>query len=294
MSKKPGGLGRGLSALLTDAGKAPEAALTDAQGGQVPISRIAVTAIEPNPYQPRHYFEPAALEDLAESIRVQGIIQPITVRALGGGRYQLIAGERRWQASQKAGLAEVPAFVRQATDQQMLEIAIIENIQRQDLNAMEVARSFQQLLTECKLTQEDLAERVGKKRSTVANYLRLMKLPPDVAEALSKDQISMGHARALLGLELAEQMLFAFGQVLKKGLSVRETEVLVQDLQKAKAAAPKAKAQPPVDADMKAVIGQLTQRLGTQVKVKPKGNGGEITIPYGNLDELNRVLEILL
>lgn len=293
MSKKTGGLGRGLSALLTDAGKAPEAPLKEVAGADVPVQRLPVTAIEPNPFQPRHYFEPEALEELAESIRVQGVIQPVTVRPLGGDRYQLIAGERRWQASQKVGLTDIPAYVRQATDQQMLEIAIIENIQRQDLNAMEVARSLAQLMTECKLSQEELAERVGKKRSTVANYLRLLKLPPDVAQALDKDVISMGHARALLGLELAEQQLFVYGQVVKRGLSVRETETLVQDMQKTRPAkAPAAPAK--LDAELQSVVQQLRTHLGTKVVLKQKGQAGEITIPYGNLDELNRVLEILL
>lgn len=293
MSKKTGGLGRGLSALLTDAGKAPEAPLKEAKGADVPVQRLSVTAIEPNPFQPRHFFEPEALEELAESIRVQGVIQPITVRPLGGDRYQLIAGERRWQASQKAGLTDIPAYVRQATDQQMLEIAIIENIQRQDLNAMEVARSLAQLMTECKLSQEELAERVGKKRSTVANYLRLLKLPPDVAQALDKDIISMGHARAILGLELAEQQLFVYGQVVKRSLSVRETEALVQDMQKTRPA--KAPATPAkLDAELQSVVQQLRTQLGTKVVLKQKGQAGEITIPYGNLDELNRVLEILL
>lgn len=293
MSKKTGGLGRGLSALLTDAGKAPEAPLKESAGADVPVLHLSVTTIEPNPFQPRHFFEPEALEELAESIRVQGVIQPITVRPLGGDRYQLIAGERRWQASQKAGLTEIPAYVRPATDQQMLEIAIIENIQRQDLNAMEVARSLAQLMTECKLSQEELAERVGKKRSTVANYLRLLKLPPDVAQALDKDIISMGHARALLGLELAEQQLFVYGQVVKRGLSVRETEALVQDMQKTRPAkAPTAPAR--LDAELQAVVQQLRTHLGTKVVLKQKGQAGEITIPYGNLDELNRVLEILL
>lgn len=293
MSKKTGGLGRGLSALLTDAGKAPEAPLKEAAGADAPVQRLPVTSIEPNPFQPRHFFEPEALEELAESIRVQGVIQPVTVRPLGGDRYQLIAGERRWQASQKAGLTDIPAYVRQATDQQMLEIAIIENIQRQDLNAMEVARSLAQLMTECKLSQEELAERVGKKRSTVANYLRLLKLPPDVAQALDKDVISMGHARALLGLELAEQQLFVYGQVVKRGLSVRETEALVQDMQKTRPAkAPAAPAK--LDAELQSVVQQLRTHLGTKVVLKQKGQAGEITIPYGNLDELNRVLEILL
>ena len=293
MSKKSGGLGRGLSALLTDAGKGPEAPLKDTDGIDVPINRLAISAIEPNPYQPRHFFEPEALAELAESIRIQGIIQPVTVRSLGGGRYQLIAGERRWQASQKAGLTEIPAFVRQATDQQMMEIAIIENIQREDLNAMEVARSFAQLMAECNLRQEDLAERVGKKRSTVANYLRLLKLPPDVSDALAEDRISMGHARALLGLDLAEQQLFAFGQVIKRHLSVRDTEALVQDMQRtrsAKTATPSTK----MDPEMQSVLKRLSTHLGTKVSIKQKGKAGEISIPYGNLDELNRVLEILL
>jgi ParB family chromosome partitioning protein len=277
--------------LLSDAGKAPE---TPLEQGEVPISRLDVAAIEPNPYQPRHFFEPEALQELADSIRVQGVIQPITVRALGGGRYQLIAGERRWQASKLAGLTDVPAFVRQATDQQMMEVAIIENIQRQDLNAMEVARSLGQLMTECHLKQEELAERVGKKRSTVANYLRLLKLPPDIAEALDKEIITMGHARAILGLDAIDQQLFVFGQITKKQLSVRETEVLVQDLQKVKIPKPAKETPAPYETELKSIVQQLSTKFGTKIGVKQKGDAGEISIPYGNLDELNRVLEILL
>jgi len=291
MSKKTSGLGRGLSALLPDADKST--ATSAIENGEIPISRLGVKAIEPNPFQPRHFFEPEALQELADSIKVQGVIQPVTVRPLGSGKYQLIAGERRWQASQLAGLTEIPAFVRQATDQQMMEVAIIENIQRQDLNAMEIARSLAQLMAECNLKQEELAERVGKKRSTVANYLRLLKLPPDIAEALDHDKITMGHARALLGLEAIDQQLFAFRQILKKQLSVRETEALVQDLQQARPTKEAlVSAQP--DPELQSVIQRLNTRFGTKVGVKQKGQAGEISIPFRNLDELNRVLDILL
>jgi ParB family chromosome partitioning protein len=292
MSKKPSGLGKGLSALLSDAGRQPDVPEAEGHTG-MPVSLLAVGTIEPNPYQPRKYFDQDALQELTESISLQGVIQPVTVRGIGAGRYQLIAGERRWQASKKAGLAEIPAFVRTATDQQMMEIAIIENIQREDLNAMEVARSLSQLMTECHLRQEELADRVGKKRSTVANYLRLLKLPPDISEALDKDVISMGHARAILGLDAIDKQLFAFGQVQKRGLSVRQTEALVQDLQNAKKTTTSAPAPKP-GTELQAVLQQLNTRLGTKVAIKQKGEAGEISIPYKNLDELNRVLEILL
>jgi len=296
MSKKPSGLGKGLSALLSDAGRTPDSA-TVADTSGMPVSMLAVGNIVPNPYQPRKHFDEEALSELAASILLQGIIQPITVRAVAGGGYQLIAGERRWQASKRVGLANIPAFVRLATDQQMMEVAIIENIQREDLNAMELARSLGQLMSACSLRQEELAERVGKKRSTVANYLRLLKLPADIADALDTDTISMGHARSLLSLEgFVDKQLFAFGQVVKKGLSVRQTEVLVQDLVQAHKSAtkPKAAPAPQPNAELNHVLQQLTTRLGTKVNIKQKGSAGEITIPYSNLDELNRVLEILL
>jgi ParB family chromosome partitioning protein len=294
MSKKTSGLGKGLSALLADADRAPIGAGQKETDGAQPKA-VQLAGITANPFQPRKHFAAEALKELADSIRVQGVIQPITLREIAPGQYQLIAGERRWRASQLAGLEEVPAFVREATDQQMMEIALIENIQREDLNAMEVARSLAQLMTAFSLNQEELAERVGKKRSTVANFLRLLKLPPDIADALDTDQITMGHARALLGLEAVDKQLFAFRQLIKRGLSVREVEELVQELREPKA--PKATAPTGTfshDPNLEAVVEQLKTKLGTRVSVRQRGTSGQIVIPYQNLEDFNRVLDLIL
>jgi ParB family chromosome partitioning protein len=294
MSKKLSGLGKGLSALLADADRAPSGPGSGNGEGTEPYL-VALAGIVANPFQPRKHFSAEALQELADSIRVQGVIQPISLRQVATGQYQLIAGERRWRASQLAGLVEVPAYVREATDQQMMEIALIENIQREDLNALEVARSLAQLMTAFDLSQEALAERVGKKRSTVANYLRLLKLPPDIADALDKDQISMGHARALLGLEAIDKQLFAFKQLIKRGLSVREVEELVQELREPTKERPsKTVPNSGQDADLEAVVQKLKTRLGTQVSVRQKGEAGNIVIPFQNLEDFNRVLDLLL
>lgn len=294
--KKKSGLGRGLSALLGD-NDTLEAADAQAQAGQIHL--LEPKQIEPNPFQPRRYFDPEALDELAESIRVQGVIQPITVRRMEEGRYQLIAGERRWQASQKAGLKQVPAFVRPADDRQMLEIALIENVQRQDLNAMEVAYSYQRLISELGIRQEDLTERVGKKRSTIANYLRLLRLPEDIQKSVEQETLSMGHARAIMGLDNLEDQLFVFKKIGTQHLSVRATEQLVRQLQEPEKEAKTDKTGreriAPHQTELDDIRNQLTTRLGTKVAIKNKpGNKGEITIPYYNLDDLNRVLEILL
>ena len=293
--KKKSGLGRGLGSLLLDAGT-PTETMVDAAGLPVPLQVLLVGQIEPNPFQPRRHFDEGALDELAESIRTHGLLQPISVRAVGDGQYQLIAGERRWQATQRAGLPEIAAFVREATEQQMLELAIIENIQREDLNAMEVAYSYQRLISECQLRQEDLSARVGKQRSTVANYLRLLRLPPSLQQAVEMEQITMGHARAMLGLERPEDQLFVFGRVTKQGLSVRETEQMVRSMQNPEPtnSAP-AKPNGVADVELADLQRRLAERFGTRVQLKSKSNkAGQITIPYTSLEELNRVLEMLL
>ncbi len=214
MSKKVA-LGRGLSALLSDTPTeekletevAAPNALNEANGA---INEIPVAEIETNPFQPRQYFDEEALNELADSIKVHGIIQPITVRRMARHQYQLISGERRFQASKRAGLQKIPAYVRTANDQQMLEMALIENIQRENLNPVEIALSYQRLISECNLRQEELGERVGKNRSTVTNYLRLLKLPPDIQIALRDNKISMGHARAIINVENADSQLYIF------------------------------------------------------------------------------------
>lgn len=257
------------------------------------VSEIIIKEIETNPFQPRTHFDQEALEELAESIRVQGIIQPITVRKLSAGKYQLIAGERRLQASKLAGLTKVPAYIRAADDQQMLEMALIENIQRENLNAIEIALSYQRLLSECDLKQEELGDRVGKNRSTVTNYLRLLKLPPDIQIALRDKKLTMGHARALLGVENADQQLEVYRRIVSQDLSVRQVEALVKLIANGgKAATPKdEKVKSP---EISKLQSQLASHFGTKVVVNANSNNkGEIKIPFVSVQDLNRILEIL-
>ncbi len=223
------GLGRGLDALLS--GNTPENT-TDVDSGKVPkilSNEIDLNLIVTNPFQPRAYFDQKALEELAESIRVQGIIQPITLRKIDDGKFELISGERRFQASKLAGLKRIPAYIREADDQQMLEMALVENIQRENLNAIEIALSYKRLMEECNLKQEQLGERVGKERSTVTNYLRLLQLPEEIQLGLKEKQISMGHARALLGLNSGREMVKMFNKIVTDSLSVRKVEELVKN-----------------------------------------------------------------
>jgi ParB family chromosome partitioning protein len=238
MSKKKA-LGRGLNALLSDSNieerlevdiPVPSSAPTPPSGGTLEIS---IQHIEVNPFQPRTHFDQEALKELSESIKVHGIIQPITVRRLARDQYQLISGERRFQASKLAGLTSIPAYVRSADDQQMLEMALIENIQRENLNAIEIALSYQRLISECSLKQDELGDRVGKNRATVTNYLRLLKLPPDVQIAVRDNKISMGHARAIINVENPDQQLYIFKKTLTEDLSVRKVEELVRNLSSA-------------------------------------------------------------
>ncbi len=227
-------LGRGLGALLQDSEtsnkKEQNEELVPASGDKASINEIPVEQIEVNPFQPRTHFDKEALEELAESIRIQGIIQPITVRKLSDDSYQLISGERRTQASKLAGLKAIPAYIRTADDQQMLEMALIENIQRENLNAIEIALSYQRLLTECDLKQEQLGDRVGKNRTTVNNYLRLLKLPPDIQLGLKEKKISMGHARAIINIDDIDKQLSVYKKTVADDLSVRKVEALVRDL----------------------------------------------------------------
>jgi ParB family chromosome partitioning protein len=285
------GLGRGLNALLEDSGG--DQRLSGA--GATPegsISTIPVDQIEVNPFQPRTDFKKEALEELAESIKVQGIIQPITVRKLTSKSYQLISGERRLQASKLAGLEEVPAFIRTADDQQMLEMALIENIQRENLNAIEIALSYQRLLSECNLKQEELGDRVGKNRTTVNNYLRLLKLPPDIQIALRDGLLSMGHARALITIEDVTAQLDVFKKIMKDELSVRKVEELVRSLgnKKDSKKAPESEPNP----EIKKLQQELSSHFGTKIAIKANANNrGEIKIPFGSTDELNRILDII-
>ena len=234
MAKIQTGLGRGLGALISDVNtiqqSAQKTAAAEPARPLVSTSEIQISKIEPNPYQPRTEFNQEALDELAASIKLLGLIQPITVRPLPDGRYQIISGERRFRASQIAGLDTIPAYVRKTDDQGMLEMAIVENIQREDLDSIEVALSFQRLIEECNLTQEAMAERVGKKRATVTNYLRLLRLPAEIQFAIRAKKISMGHAKALLSLESDKDQLKFANQIIEQDLSVRQIEQKIQKL----------------------------------------------------------------
>lgn len=292
------GLGRGLSALLDDSESSHppkqqvNAVSETEQIGN--ISHVSLTEVETNPYQPRTEFDQVALNELADSIKVQGLIQPITVRKLGANKYQLISGERRFRASKLAGLTQIPAYIRSANDQQMLEMALIENIQRENLNAIEVALSFQRMIDEVGLKQEQLGERVGKNRTTVTNYLRLLKLPPAIQASIRDQKISMGHARALINVDGVDKQLYIHQEILEKGLSVRKVEEIVRNLQHVPLAASEKNKEKVVSFQYKKLQDDLASKFATRVKLKVSQNGkGAIEIPFMSDDDLNRILELL-
>ncbi|MBX9852618.1 MAG: ParB/RepB/Spo0J family partition protein [Cytophagaceae bacterium] len=292
---KRNALGRGLGALLNDADNVSNEKSAPTTSS---INEIPVDTIEVNPYQPRTHFDQEALKELSESIKTQGIIQPITVRELEKGKYQLISGERRLQASKLAGLKSIPAYVRTANDQQMLEMAIIENIQRENLNALEIAISYQRLISECNLKQEELGDRVSKDRTTVNNYLRLLKLPPDIQASIRDNKITMGHARALVNIEKTEDQLAIFKKVISEELSVRKTEQLVKEYSQSrkdsKTTSKETKTSPAgLSYELQNLQSQLTSHFGTKIHIKAEGSKGEIRIPYVSTEDLNRILDIL-
>lgn len=300
--RRIGGLGRGLNALIEGSYEKKGDRLVPHPVNSVGL--IPLEYIQANPYQPRTHFDQQALQELAESIRIQGIIQPVTLRQIGTNSYQLIAGERRLQASRLAGLETIPAYIRKADDQQMLEMALIENIQRENLNAIEIALSFQRLLSECNLRQEELGDRVGKNRSTVTNYLRLLKLPPDVQIGLRDAEISMGHARALIGLDDPKRQVELFHKIVAEELSVRRVEELVRT-GFPQAATPDSKTeadtenpappQPMVPAaELRRAERHLADRFGSRVQVRPGPRGsGEIKIAFDSVEDMQRILHIL-
>ena len=256
-------------------------------------SRIAVEEIEPNPKQPRHDFDENALKELATSIKLHDIIQPITVSKLTSGKYRLISGERRWRAAKMAGLKDIPAFVRQANDQQLLELALLENLQREDLNAMEVALSYKRMMDELEYTQEQVADRMGKDRSTVANIIRLLRLPPDIQLSVRRGELSMGHARALIALDVVDAQLVAFKEILSKGLSVRQTEALVQQLKKSLPAVKKT-TNSASSSPYKRIEDKLASHFSTRVKIKTNKDGsGQLVIEYYTQEEFNKILKLL-
>ena len=261
------------------------------------LNEIPIGEIEVNPFQPRQHFDQTALQELAESIRVHGIIQPITVRRLAPQQYQLISGERRFQASKLAGLQSIPAYIRSADDQQMLEMALIENIQRENLNPIEVALSYQRLITECNLKQEELGDRVGKNRTTVTNYLRLLKLPPDIQAAVRDNKVSMGHARAIINIENPDSQLFIFKKMMNEDLSVRKVEELARQviggIKEEKAETATASSANSGNKEISQLQSRLSSHFGTKVKVNSDGKKGEIKIPFLSIEDLNRILDIL-
>lgn len=257
------------------------------------VATIAISAIEVNPAQPRTKFDVDALQELSDSIRLHGLIQPITVRRLNSKKYQLISGERRLRASKLADLKEIPAYIREATDQQMREMALIENIQREDLNAIEIAVCYQLLIDEYDLTQEVISERVGKKRSTITNYLRLLKLHSDIQEGIKNKKISMGHARALAGMKDQIMQRTVYQDILAKNLSVRATENLVAQYNEP-SKKEKSKTKSGLAEDYIDVQKNLQSRLGTKVVLKANDKGkGQILIPFTSVDDLNRILELI-
>jgi len=284
MTPKRNALGRGLDSLISIG-----EVRTD---GSSAISEIDIARISPNPEQPRRTFSEESLNELAASIRELGIVQPLTLRLTDNGNYQIIAGERRWRAASRAGLTSVPAYVRTASDSEMTEMALIENIQREDLNAIEVALGFKKLIDSYSLTQERLSERLGKKRATIANHLRLLKLPAEIQLGLRDRLIDMGHARAILAVPDPKDQLKLYKKILKEGLSVRTVEKLARDLseKKQKPAGKETQA----DDTYSGFAEQLSQRFNTQVKFTRNANGrGSITIKFASDDELHRLIKAL-
>lgn len=293
MKTKKSALGRGLSAIL----ESPETDITskDISGNYVvgAIANISLDKIEANPFQPRDEFEEESLHELADSIREQGVIQPITVRKLGYDQYQLISGERRFKAARLAGQNEIPCYIRVANDQQMLELALIENIHRKDLNSIEIAISYRRLLEECSLTQEKLSKRVGKDRTTIANYIRLLKLPPKIQVALRKEQITNGHARALISLEDIKLQKKILDQIIQHDLSVREVEQLVKANQEGPIPAKTSKKIPLTEKDKEAK-NLFQNHFDTPVDIRRNTKGqGSIVIKFKSEEELERILDLL-
>ncbi|MCB2194530.1 MAG: ParB/RepB/Spo0J family partition protein [Bacteroidetes bacterium] len=283
---KRNALGRGLGALIDDAGQ-EHIVTADA------VNEIDIDKIEANPFQPRSIFNEEALEELATSIKELGIIQPITVRKVDDNKFQLISGERRLRAAQQAGLKKIPAFIRFADDQGMLEMALVENIQREDLDAIEVAISYQRLIEECKLTQENMSERVGKKRSTISNYLRLLKLPAEIQLGIRDKQISMGHARALVNIKNEKTQLKIYYKIIDEALSVRKTEDIIRDINTPKNSANK-KDKVRLPEEYEQLKKHLEEHFDSNIDFKRNNKGsGKIVIPFKSDEDLERIMGII-
>lgn len=287
-------LGKGIRSLLqsidadlkTSTGHLKNTVVENATG----TIRIPIEDIEGNPKQPRRDFDETSMNELAQSIRMHDIIQPITVTRLSNGKFRLISGERRWRASKLAGLKDIPAYVRQANDSQLLELALLENLQREDLNAMEVSLSYKRMMEELDYTQEQVAERMGKDRSTVANFIRLLKLPPDIQLAVRSGEISMGHARALINVDTVDKQIYIFKEIKEKGLSVRQTETLVRNLYKDSGTVKKT-SKSHLPSSLQRIEDKLASHFSTRVKLRHSRNGsGQIMIEYYSQEELNKIL----
>ncbi|HEY6502463.1 MAG TPA: ParB/RepB/Spo0J family partition protein [Chitinophagaceae bacterium] len=287
-------LGKGIRSLLqsidtdlkTSSGHLKNTVVETATG----TNRIPVDEIETNPKQPRKDFDEQSLKELADSIKLHDIIQPVTVSKLPSGKYRLISGERRWRATKMAGLKDIPAYIRQANDAQLLELALLENLQREDLNAMEISLSYKRMMEELDYTQEQVAERMGKDRSTVANFIRLLKLPPDIQLAVRNGEISMGHARALVNVDTIDKQLYIFKEIREKGLSVRQTEALVRNLYKQSGGVKKT-SKSSLSPIYQKIEDNLASHFSTRVKLKNSSNGsGQIIIEYYSQEELNKIL----
>jgi ParB family chromosome partitioning protein len=311
MAKRKSALGKGLGALLPD-NEARTSAAEDPASPRLynfedrirtagSVSDIAVDRIEPNPYQPREHFDEDALAELAHSIRSLGIIQPLTVRATGPNRFELISGERRLRAARQAGLDRVPAYIREADTEAMLEMAIVENVQREQLNPIEISLGYRRLMDECGLTQEQVADKVGKSRSAVANFLRLLRLPPVIQAGLRDGKLTTGHARALLSLESEADQKTALEAIVTKGLSVRDTELWVKRML---SGGPASRKQPAgetattsheADLELRRMTDDLRSHLGTKVQIKPSGKGtsGRIEVEFYSAEDLERIVDLL-
>jgi ParB family chromosome partitioning protein len=294
MSNKKEALGKGIRALLDGIETSYQSPKGEDIGALTnSVLNIPLAAIEVNPFQPRVEFDESKLKELSDSIKIHGVIQPITVKKIGAKRYQLIAGERRLRATKMAGISDIPAFIRNANDQEMLEIALIENTHREDLNSLEVAINYKRLMDECNLTQEQMAERVGKDRATVANYLRLLKLPPDIQAALKNRNISMAHARSIINIDDPVAQLSLYKEIINKELSVREVEKLAREFNQ-KRKTHKINETDSLPFEYKRIQDKIASFLSTRVILKPKRGGrGEIVINYFSDDDLERLMELM-
>ena len=287
-------LGKGIRSLLgsidaelkSGSGELKKTVIETATG----TSRIPLSEIETNPKQPRTHFDEQGLKELADSIKIHDIIQPITVSRMSNGKYRLISGERRFRASGMAGLKDIPVYIRQANDAELLELALLENLQREDLNAMEISLSYKRMMDELDYTQDTVAERMGKDRSTISNFIRLLKLPPDIQLAVRNNELSMGHARALINIDTVDKQLYIFKEIKDRGLSVRQTEALVRNLYK-QTGAKKIKRPGGLSSSFQRIEDKLASQFDTRVKLKHSSNGsGQITFDYYSVEELNKLL----